>query len=99
MCVSKKIVTVIAAVSHQMNSDQIVAVLQRAAIAIESSLTLNEIKIYKELKFSAWVWCSKPVENVEPQFREKKKILGENTEYKVARAQITWLAAANQSRF
>lgn len=54
MCVSKKIVMVIAAVSHQVNSDQIVAVLQWAAIAIESSLTLNEIKIYEELKFSAW---------------------------------------------
>lgn len=55
MCVFKKTLTVIAAVSHQVNSGQIVAILQWAAIAIESSLTLNEIKIYKELKFSAWV--------------------------------------------
>lgn len=34
MCVSKKMVTIVAAVSHQVGSDQIVAVSQWAAIAI-----------------------------------------------------------------
>lgn len=61
MCVSKKIDGVKSGEPHQ-----IVAVLHWAAIEIQSSLTFDEIKIYEELKFSAWIWCSKPVENIEP---------------------------------
>lgn len=47
--------TVVAAVSRQLKSDQVTAVLQWAAIAIQSSIMFNEIKIYEELKCSTWV--------------------------------------------
>lgn len=54
MCVSKKIDGQNCCVTSG-EPHQIVAVLHWAAIEIQSSLTFDEIKIYEELKFSAWI--------------------------------------------